>query len=559
MDIQIQTLISKFNEVKEVRKNNEIILSNLALKISALHSVYLSYIKKTTRSEHNFGLDSFYFQKLLLEQEEHNLKQNLSMIDNQMYKDYYKLFRLINKYIKEGIIDKELAQKCISKNTYPIYKDLDPENTYNFNITADLHDNIIKILNELYNYTSLKEQEWKDDEGKIFNGFNIDNFVNTEKYINRQIQQQLAMYLEFLDVFIKFHEKYLSRLNLKIKLIYGEIQSDIKFENNYSPSKQVSEGQTLMNAFNKTDISGANNNILRNLLSDDSSKTPSFIKHELDNIIDALPNVNNDQGSICLKIEIPENNNKINISSELTQTPVNMDELFDKKEDIINEVISEVDPNLIPLPTPGNTNYNTPISSKQVTPVQSKLPTPVQSVTHTPVQSKLPTPVQSVTHTPVQSKLPTPVQSVTHTPVQSKLPTPVQSVTHTPLPSRPQTPRLPVLSNQVSANNSPNSSQTNVDIKLNNLTYQKDMSNIDIVLDEEHVINNININDNHIEDEIIIDNIDIETEQKPENNLSEEQYQQIVDELKDIIKEVPQQIEYGIMQIDPDFGPVMPL
>jgi hypothetical protein len=170
MDNIIQTLTHKFNDIKEIRKGSEVILNNLGLKINALHSVYLSYVKKTTRSEHNFGLDSFYFQKLLLEQEHNSLKQTLLMIDNQIYKDYYKLFRLINKYLKENIIDKTLLSSCQIKNTYPIYKDLDNEsNNYNFEISMKLHDDIMHILQTLNNYTCLKEKEWKVDEGKIFN------------------------------------------------------------------------------------------------------------------------------------------------------------------------------------------------------------------------------------------------------------------------------------------------------------------------------------------------------------------------------------------------------
>ena len=82
MESNIQTLIHKFEEVKEIRKSNEVILNNISVKVSALHEVYVTYLKKTMRLEHNFGLDSFYFQK------------NIHSINIVLLEQYMHLFQI---------------------------------------------------------------------------------------------------------------------------------------------------------------------------------------------------------------------------------------------------------------------------------------------------------------------------------------------------------------------------------------------------------------------------------------------------------------------------------
>ena len=64
-------------------------------------------------------------------------------------------------------------------------------------------------------------------------------------------------------------------------------------------------------------------------------------------------------------------------------------------------------------------------------------------------------------------------------------------------------------------------------------------------------VENNYVNEHQYEDENKNDNQD--------KNITPEEYQLIVNELKDIVNEVLPQIEYGKIQIDPDYGPVMPL
>ena len=638
MQSNIQDLIDKFNNIKEIRKNSETILNNLNLKINAIHKVYLSYIQKTTRSEHNFGLDSFYFQKIMLEQENIYLKQFFSMIDNQIYKDYYKLYRLINKYIKESIIDKNLSQSCTPKHNYPIYKDLDNEHTYDFNTTIILHDDIINILNTLNKYTTIKEVEWKNHEGKAYKGFNIENFVNTEKYLNRQIQQQIAMYIDFLDVFIKYHEKYLSRLNIKLKLLYAQIQSDIKFDDNSSPSILSNNSQSLINAFDNTVNINNNENNLYNLL-ENNIQTNLVIQNELSNILDSLPtnNIQNENNiqNVNLSINIPEQN--LSLLEDISfQNKINTDNI-------------NISPRLIPLPKPNNTNYNTPVLSVHQTPVpsvhqspqisrqatpipsfhQSPVPsvhqspvhsvhqtpvpsvhqspqisrqaTPIPSVHQTPVpsvhqspqisrqatpipsvhqspqisrqatpnHSRLVTPIQSLHQTPLQSKQITPISSIQGTPIHSRVHTPLPLLSQSPLPSKPQTPILLQTPIQSKTCTPLNISQNNSNF-FQEISYQNIQDNInDIVLNAEishynKFKNNNgyeNINENQIQDDIIIDNVELDIEEvtNNRNNLTQEEYNKIISELKDIAMEVPPIIEYGKMQNDPEMGNFMPL
>lgn len=240
----IQIIRASFDEVKEIRHSIITLFDSLSQKISSLQSLYVSYVKRSEGKEHNFGIDSLHFQRRLMEHEQNGMRDTFSMIGNQIYKDYYKLYRLLSRYVETHITDKKVLDACHTKRFYPTYKDLEPLKEYDFDTIIDLHHDILHIIGELQSYTATKEREWKVDEGKLSNGLNIDNFVNTSKYQNALIQQQTTMFIEYVKAFNKFHTKYLTRFNLKLKLMYGQIQADIKLEAGGALARTHSDGDT---------------------------------------------------------------------------------------------------------------------------------------------------------------------------------------------------------------------------------------------------------------------------------------------------------------------------
>ena len=126
--------------------------------------------------------------------------------------------------------------------------------------------NITRIILELHNHLIEKTEELKNDEHKSEIGLNIHNYVNDEKYRNDCVKSKMNLFINYLLIFNNYHEKYMSRFNLKVKLLYGQIQSDIKLEEEY-----------------------LNNNIILNL--DEEKKMRELIheeSEELDQILYAI-------------------------------------------------------------------------------------------------------------------------------------------------------------------------------------------------------------------------------------------------------------------------------
>ena len=103
------------------------------------------------------------------------MKKMFLLVNNRMYCEYYKLHKVILAYIIQNISDKKVIESCKSKREYPIYKDLEPDKEYDFDLINDLHHDILQIVSELQGYLLIKERELKNDEQKSFSGLNIDN------------------------------------------------------------------------------------------------------------------------------------------------------------------------------------------------------------------------------------------------------------------------------------------------------------------------------------------------------------------------------------------------
>lgn len=226
----IRQIRSDFDDLKETRQTIQMLFSSLSQKINGLQTMYVEFVNRGTDTDNNFGIDSLHFQRRYLLEEHNGMKKMFSMINNQMYRDFYKLFRVIEKYVKTNIIDKKVRDSCSPKREYTIYKDLEPYKEYESEELLDLHHDITHIIGELFTYTSTREKQWRSDAGKADHGLNIDNYVTTEKFENQLIEHKANMFLEYLQVFQKFHVRYLSRFSMKLRLMYSQVQKDIKFE-----------------------------------------------------------------------------------------------------------------------------------------------------------------------------------------------------------------------------------------------------------------------------------------------------------------------------------------
>jgi len=291
-----------FNYIKELRSNINDIFLEVKDKLNALDKIYIELINSHKNVDYTFGIDSFYFQNKLIEIEYDNMKSIFNGITNRIYCEYYKLYKMIYTYISTELKDKVLIEKLNQKKNYPVYKDLDPLKTYNFDLIIDIQRNIIETIEFLFNYLKNKKSELINVYTTSEIGINIENLVNFQSYSNTLLNEKINIFCKYLNVFHKHHNKYFSRLLIKGKMMIGIVNEDI----------HLKKGNT--NQLSKT--------IIKNSLNENDSnensglKTPSSIDEHDERNIKSFINYENFDTNLQDELNsiisnIPQNNSEV--------------------------------------------------------------------------------------------------------------------------------------------------------------------------------------------------------------------------------------------------------
>jgi hypothetical protein len=175
------------------------------------------------------------------------MKRLFLAINNRMYCEYFKLYKITTEYIYENINDKKITE-IIKVNNFPVYKDLEPFKEYSFEITTEIHENILVIVNSIISNLNTRENELNIHRGKQALGLNIDNFITTYNFELTVIKEKISMFLTYIEFFHKLHTKHLKRFSNKIQLMYTHISTDIRFdetiEMNKDKKKEIIEDLT---------------------------------------------------------------------------------------------------------------------------------------------------------------------------------------------------------------------------------------------------------------------------------------------------------------------------
>ena len=229
MEHRISKLKVDFNNITIVRNNVKSVFDILQLRINKLKLFYSEFIKNNKNKIFVFGLDSFHFQSKLIDVEYDDMKRLFLAINNRMYCEYFKLYKIITEYIYENINDKKIIE-IIKINNFPVYKDLEPFKEYSFDTTTEIHENILVIVNSIISNFNTRENELNIHRGKQAIGLNIDNFITTYNFELTIIKEKVSMFLTYIEFFHKLHTKHLKRFSNKIQLMYTHITTDIKFD-----------------------------------------------------------------------------------------------------------------------------------------------------------------------------------------------------------------------------------------------------------------------------------------------------------------------------------------
>lgn len=238
MDNKLVQLKSEFNNIIAIRNTVKSVFDVLQVRINKLKAFYSDLIKNSKAQMFVFGLDSFHFQGKLIDIEHDEMKRLFIAINNRMYCEYFKTNKIIIDYILTSIDDKKVID-IVKVDNYPVYKDLEPFKDYEFEVTHDIHQNILNLLGILLSALNNKETELSAHRAKQNIGLNINNFTTTFAFNNTVMREKILMFISYIEFFHSMHTKYLKRFSNKIQLMHTHIDTDIKFDESTEINKDT--------------------------------------------------------------------------------------------------------------------------------------------------------------------------------------------------------------------------------------------------------------------------------------------------------------------------------
>jgi hypothetical protein len=232
MEVNLEQLKKNFIVIKDIRNKVTNLFQILGDHLIKLKQTYSEFVKMNKDNLFVFGLDSFQFQSKLIDIEFGDMKRLFLAINNRMYCEYYKLYKIIAEYIKDNINDRKSLDIVKLVNSFPVYKDLEPFKQYNFETIQEIHDNIILLLYGIDEFILNKENELQWHQKKQSIGLNINNFVNTFNYNILIVKEKGTLFISYIEFFHSLHTKHLQRFAMKMNLMYTQLTHDIRFDDN---------------------------------------------------------------------------------------------------------------------------------------------------------------------------------------------------------------------------------------------------------------------------------------------------------------------------------------
>lgn len=239
-----------FNDLKNYKIQIEIILKTIKDKIDILKNIYKEYHDKPNiYNQDKSSLDSLNNQLFLINTENENYKNILSLFLNKIYGEYYQLYKNLNKFIKP-FIDNNIIDIKLSIE-YPQYKLLDFSIVYEFNYIENINNDINNIINNLIIHINDEKEEIKIHEFQRDKGVHLNNFVNEKKYNINMIEEKTKFYNNIFSTYKQLQNKFFKRLLLKLQILYYQLEFDINIENDNNTENKL---KNLTEIFGKKNI-----------------------------------------------------------------------------------------------------------------------------------------------------------------------------------------------------------------------------------------------------------------------------------------------------------------
>jgi len=239
-------------------------------KLKFLIDLYINIVNNNNKID-TLTTDSFYFQNKLIKMLLENNRNIFKYINNQIYGDYYKLIKYIQKYIETTFESSDESGITTMVKKFLPYKISDNSNNHTIICSEKIYINIVDTINELIKYKEESDKHLNTTKTSLNNGINIENYLESIKFKNLLIQQNIDLFTAFLDRYTKYHEQYLNNLRVTLENLHKNIIDNIYFDTSTINSSNIPKKASIRNCiyqdikneiiYTKSDIINNNNKI----------------------------------------------------------------------------------------------------------------------------------------------------------------------------------------------------------------------------------------------------------------------------------------------------------
>jgi len=261
-----------FNKIINIKKEIDTNLLTLHSTLEDLKKIYTKLNENLNIESSYLGIDSLNFQIKIIDIKINNEKQLYILIKNRVYRDYYKFYKNIRKYMETNL------DYSLKENSYPVYKELETNKEYEF-------ENVIKIREEIEEYIKYLNKKIEDYKKKLIDfknqkekGLMCNNYILEEETRINILENKLLLYNNYLETHNNYHYIFLLNNLNDIKKILNVIQSDIKIKEN--EINEINEINKINKEAKKEDEEIENN---KNIEKEEIENNKNIEKEEIEN------------------------------------------------------------------------------------------------------------------------------------------------------------------------------------------------------------------------------------------------------------------------------------
>jgi hypothetical protein len=233
----------EFEHILELMKSIKKLSIKTKKSIGKINDLYISLTEKTQDPVELFGLDFFNFQYEIYCKQYDNQLMLLNFLNNRIYGDYYKLYKLILMYVKTSISSESLKAIVESNSNLPKYDKLDDKVVYPEEVLKTINSFVLNVLEQIFTFYKEKMSSMNSKVKLSKKGFCIGNFVTTVKHKNEMIKHQVELYEGYVKFFNENHIKQLMQVKERLQKISDEISSDVNFTGDVDASDDDSDDE----------------------------------------------------------------------------------------------------------------------------------------------------------------------------------------------------------------------------------------------------------------------------------------------------------------------------